>query len=245
MPLKLLLPEFLQLQEVVKLCQVSKNFCVVSTQYICKRYVKEHVIGWNALFEHFSVIPFELVDAIFLNFAKKTYIVHLLDMCSFHNRFDWIIKICEIYHPPKEWFHCALANSCLKGNFLIVVYLHETYGVMLNDDCWIALDYGMLNIVKYLYSKNIPINGNSIAQACCYDQKETLQWIWNNHQEDLLLHRNEVSRGIDFCASESNKELINILHSWGFSGIQPLYMAKTYNQSPLFINWLKFCGYKQ
>ncbi len=189
-----------------------------------------------------SLIESAPADFIVSNFEKFDAHVVLLDQAAYFGRLD-ILRAMTIICP--EVFMCAMTNACMKNHLDVVKWMHEDQGISLTKQCWIAFEYGARDVVSYIHDQKCPFDPNSIAQACCSGRLEMLKWLWNHRKLDMLKHRNDVARGIDFAASRSDRTLITWLHARGFSGHEPIWHAKLSKQSEAFIAWLRSCGYKQ
>ncbi len=233
-----IIPAFLQLSELLQWSRVNKKTNKISQLFIFKLV---HIKDWN---KFFSRKPCYAFVKYYLNLNRQQ-LWHIAEWAGYHGNLNCIEHLSKDFLvEPEEW-NWAFNNACLKGRLDIVQFLHEKIGVPLTDKCWIALEYGHLKVVEYLHLKNCPFNGNSIAQTACYGNIRGLKWLHTNRLDDMIKYKEDVARGIDFCAASSNQILMKLLHSWGFRGNNPIRAAKNYQQSPKFIKWLQLQGYEE
>jgi hypothetical protein len=232
-----LIPSFLQLPELLHWSQLNHKTNKTSQLFVFK-LVK--VNDWNDFFKKNG--PYAHVHYCLTN--NKKHLWHIAEWAAYYGDLNCIQQMNQNFSvEPEEWAW-AFNNACLKGRLDIVQFLHENVGLELTERCWISLEHNHINVAEYLHLKNCKFDGNSIAQTACYGNTRSLQWLRKHRPNDLLKHSTDVSRGIDFCASTSNQKLIEILHSWGFRGNNPIKIATTYQQPEKFIKWLRSQGYE-
>lgn len=234
--LEYILPEFLHLPELLCFSKVNHK-----SQKTCQLFIFKliKITYWGRFFENHGCYAY----VHYYVTQNRKQLFHIAEMAAFHGNLHCIQQLAKDFKVKAKECEWALNNACLKGKLDIVKFLHEQIGLPLTEKCWIALEYNHLPVVEYLHLKHCKFNGNTIAQTACYGRTKMLIWLYQNRPDDLIQNTRDVSRGIDFCASTSNQNLIELLHSWGFRGIHPIATATNYKQPEGFIDWLRLQGY--
>lgn len=70
----------------------------------------------------------------------------------------------------------AIGNACLRGHLACVQFL-VSQGVALHDGCWMAAEYGHMDVVRFLHAHRCPFYANSLAQAACFGQLDAVEFL--------------------------------------------------------------------
>ena len=160
---------------------------------------------------------------------------HLMTQYCLDNKFDRVQFMTESVFPPGYTNDHALSNACMSGHLPIVEYLHKK-GYLLTEGCFLAAEYNQFPVVYYLHANHCPYNSNSLSQASCYGHYEMVKWLLDHDYAGTSL-------AVNHAASNGNKRMIELLHSYGIRGHDVMFGARLYKRSEEFIEWLQEQGY--
>lgn len=126
-----------------------------------------------------------------------------------------IQKIIKYHKLGYRFDKKCMSLALLKGHVDIIKYLHEKCGINISDDKFdkIYVDFGYLEVVKYLDKSGIKFGYRDLDTACYRGHIELVKYFNNHH--NMLRNYIDSPKFMDSAASGGHFDIVKYLHENG------------------------------
>ncbi len=221
------IPDLLPLIDLLQFVKVNKKTSKLCKKNIFQLYYQQYKYKCPTKCN----IPYDFIQYYLLQRPESAYFI-CSNAASFGN-ISLIKNLCIDYQLLTNCLQKTMYNACLNGHLNVLQFLYEEYKVPLQTNCWAAIGNDYVCILEYLHLKNYEFDQSCIFLAIRNNSQRAILWLCNNRLYDLhYLHFN-------YAVAQGNKSIVELLHSFGLKGSNPIAHAHNYCQDEDFIYWLQ------